>query len=86
MFWPLRWVFRAFLLVGEVLFFCGHTCRRTPAAAGFEGLQLVKQRRAQVRRTDQFEGTSVCDDGVEDVLIASAVGVVVVVDTHVLGA
>ena len=86
MFWRLRWVFRAFLLVGEVLFFCGHTCGRTSAAARVEGLQLVKQRRAQVRRADQFEGTSVCDDGVEDVLIASAVGVVVVVDAHVLGA
>ena len=82
MFWPLRWVFRAFLLVGEVLFFCG----RTPAATRFEGLQLVKQRRAQVRRTDQFEGTSVRNDGVENVLIASTVGVVVVVDAHVLGA
>ena len=86
MFWPLRWVFRAFLLVGEVLFFCGHTCGRTPAATRFEGLQLVKQRRAQVRRTDQFEGTSVRDDGIENVLIASAVSVVVVVDAHVLGA
>ena len=86
MFWPLGRVFRAFLLVGEVLFFCGHTCGRTPAATRLEGLQLVKQRRAQVRRTDQFEGTSVRDDGIENVLIASAVGVVVVVDAHVLGA
>ena len=86
MFWPLGRVFRVFLLVGEVLFFCGHTCGRTTAAARIEGLQLVKQRRAQVRRTDEFEGTSVRDDGVEDVLIASAVGVVVVVDAHVLGA
>ena len=86
MFWLLGRVFRVFLLVGEVLFFCGHPCGRTPAAARFEGLQLVKQRRAQVRGTDQFEGTSVRDDGVEDVLIASTVGVVVVVDAHVLGA
>ena len=86
MFWLLGRVFRVFLLVGEVLFFCGHICGRTLAAARFEGLQLVKQRRAQVGRTDQFEGTSVRDDGVEDVLIASAVGVVVVVDAHVLGA
>ena len=86
MFWRLRWVFRAFLLVGEVLFFCGHTCGRTPAATRLEGLQLVKQRRAQVRRTDQFEGTSVRDDGIENVLIAGTVGVVVVVDAHVLGA
>ena len=86
MFWRLRWVFRVFLLVGEVLFFCGRTCGRTPAAARFEGLQLVKQRRAQVRGTDQFEGTSVRNDGVENVLIASTVGVVVVVDAHVLGA
>ena len=82
MFWRLRWVFRAFLLVGEVLFFCG----RTPAATRIEGLQLVKQRRAQVRGTDQFKGTSVRDDGIENVLIASTVGVVVVVDAHVLGA
>ena len=66
------------MLVGEVLFFCGHTCGRTPAATRVEGLQLVKQRRAQVRRADQFEGTSVCDDGVEDVLIASTGDVVVV--------
>ena len=90
MFWPLGWVFRVFLLVGEVLFFCGHTCGntcgRTTAAARPKGLQLVKQRRAQVRRTNKFEGTSVRDDGVEDVLIASTVGVVVVVDTHILGA
>ena len=89
MFWPLGWVFRVFLLVGEVLFFCGHSgniCGRTTAAARVEGLQLVKQRRAQVLGTDQFEGTSVRDDGIENVLIASAVGVVVVVDAHVLGA
>ena len=78
--------FGTFLLVGEVLFFCGRTCGHTAAAARLKGLQLVKQRRAQVRRTDEFEGTSVRDDGVEDVLIASAVGVVVVVDAHVLGA
>ena len=82
MFWRLGRVFRAFLLVGEVLFFCKHT----PAATRFEGMQLVKQRRAQVRRTDQFEGTSVRDDSVENVLIAGTVGVVVVVDAHVLGA
>ena len=86
MFWRLGRVFRVFLLVGGVLFFCGHTCGRTTAAAHIKDLQLVKQRRAQVRRTDEFEGTSVRDDGVEDVLIASAVGVVVVVNTHVLGA
>ena len=90
MFWPLGWVFRVFLLVGEVLFFCrhicGNTCGRTTAATRPKGLQLVKQRRAQVRRTDEFEGTSVRDDGVEDVLIAGTVGVVVVVDTHILGA
>ena len=90
MFWPLGWVFRVFLLVGEVLFFCrhicGNACGHTPAATRVEGLQLVKQRRAQVLGTDQFEGTSVRDDGIENVLIASAVGVVVVVDAHVLGA
>ena len=90
MFWPLGRVFRAFLLVGEVLFFCGHTCRhiyrRTPAATRVEDAQLLKQRRAQMRRTDEFEGTSVRNDGIEDVLIAGTVGVVVVVDAHVLGA
>ena len=82
MFWRLRWVFRVFLLVGEVLFFCGHT----PAATRVEYAQLLKQRRTQVRRADELQGASVRDDGIENVLIASAVGVVVVVDTHVLGA
>ena len=86
MFWPLGRVFRVFLLVGEVLFFCGRTCGHTTAAARDEGSQLLKQRRAQVRGPDKFEGASMRDDGIEDVLIASAVGVVVVVDTHVLGA
>ena len=89
MFWPLGWVFRVFMLVGEALFFCGrsgHICMRATTATRPKGLQLVKQRRAQVRRTDEFKGTSMRDNGVEDVLIASAVGVVVVVDTHVLGA
>ena len=82
MFWPLGRVFRAFLLVGEVLFFCG----RTPAATRVEDAQLLKQRRTQVRRADEFQGASVRNDGIEDVLIAGTVGVVVVVDAHVLGA
>ena len=86
MFWPLGRVFRAFLLVGEVLFFCGHIYRRTPAATRVEGLQLLKQRRTQVRRADELQGASVRDDGIKDVLIAGTVGIVVVVDAHVLGA
>ena len=76
----------AFLLVGEVLFFCGRIYRRTPAATRVEDAQLLKQRRTQVRRADELQGTSVRNDGIEDVLIASTVGVVVVVDAHVLGA
>ena len=90
MFWPLGRVFMAFLLVGEVLFFCGRTCRhiyrRTPAATRVEDAQLLKQRRTQVRRADEFQSASVRDDGIEDVPIPGAVGVVVVVDAHVLGA
>ena len=74
MFWPLGRVFRVFLLVGGVLFFCGHTT----AATRIKGLQLLKQRRTQVRRADELQGASVRDDGIEDVLIASSGDVVVV--------